>query len=71
VSDAVALLPGLAQAAVADVRFTRIHDFEYRAESVVFDLLDVFLVHGWLVDPAEPAAGADARAAAPPPLRSH
>jgi len=54
----VALLPGLAQASVADVRFTRFHDFDYRAESAVFDLLDVFLVHGWLADPGEAAAGA-------------
>lgn len=27
------------------------HDFEYTPECIVFDLLDIPLVHGWLVDP--------------------
>ena len=59
VSDSVALLPALAECAAADVRFTRIHDFDYAPELAVFDLLDVFLVHGLLVDAADTAtAGA-------------
>jgi len=29
----------------------RISHFEYTPECVVFDLLDIPLVHGWLVDP--------------------
>jgi ubiquitin carboxyl-terminal hydrolase MINDY-1/2 len=28
-----------------------VHDFEYTPECIVFDLLDIPLVHGWLVDP--------------------
>jgi hypothetical protein len=63
VSDCVALLPGLAACSAADVRFTRIHDFDYAPELAVFDLLDVFLVHGLLVDAADTAtAGACFRA---------
>jgi len=28
-----------------------VHDFEYTPECIVFDLLNIPLVHGWLVDP--------------------
>lgn len=31
--------------------FRSIHDFEFTKELVVFDLLNISLVHGWLVDP--------------------
>ena len=33
------------------VSLSSISHFEYTPECVVFDLLDIALVHGWLVDP--------------------
>lgn len=33
------------------VRFDDVHGFEFTDEVAIFDLLDVSLVHGWLVDP--------------------
>ena len=29
----------------------RVHDFEYTPECIIFDLLNIPLYHGWLVDP--------------------
>ena len=34
-----------------NVRFRHVRDFEYTQEHTIFDLLDIGLVHGWLVDP--------------------
>lgn len=34
-------------------RYHRISDFEYTSECIVFDLLNISLYHGWLVDPAQ------------------
>lgn len=31
--------------------FHRVQDFEYTPECIVFDLLNIPLYHGWLVDP--------------------
>jgi hypothetical protein len=45
-----------------DVRFSRIHDFDLSPECAIFDLLDVFLVHGWLPNPADAALVAAAGA---------
>ena len=28
-------------------------DFEYTSECIIFDLLQIFLYHGWLVDPQD------------------
>ena len=36
-----------------NLRLYRIKDFEYTSECVIFDLLDIDLVHGWLVDPED------------------
>ena len=33
------------------VRFDDVHGFEFTDEVAIFDLLDVSLVHGWLVNP--------------------
>lgn len=57
-TDAVALLPGLEAAGgsvtACDVRFTRVHDFAYAPQPhAVFELLDVLLVHAWVVDAAD------------------
>jgi Protein of unknown function (DUF544). len=31
--------------------FHRVRDFEYTPECIIFDLLNIPLYHGWLVDP--------------------
>lgn len=47
----MAVLPKLSTGLDVNVRFTGVSDFEYTPECIVFDLLDVPLYHGWLVDP--------------------
>uniref|UniRef100_H3ANU1 Ubiquitin carboxyl-terminal hydrolase n=1 Tax=Latimeria chalumnae TaxID=7897 RepID=H3ANU1_LATCH len=51
VSDAMAVLPKLSTGLDVNVRFTGVSDFEYTPECIVFDLLNIPLYHGWLVDP--------------------
>ncbi|KAG7317408.1 hypothetical protein KOW79_019706 [Hemibagrus wyckioides] len=53
-SDAMAVLPKLSTGLDVNVRFTGVADFEYTPECIVFDLLNVPLYHGWLVDPQSP-----------------
>uniref|UniRef100_A0A3Q3QQS6 Ubiquitin carboxyl-terminal hydrolase n=1 Tax=Monopterus albus TaxID=43700 RepID=A0A3Q3QQS6_MONAL len=50
-SDAMAVLPKLSTGLDVNVRFTGVTDFEYTPECIVFDLLDIPLYHGWLIDP--------------------
>ncbi|KAL4430888.1 hypothetical protein ABPG75_006144 [Micractinium tetrahymenae] len=58
-SDAIGLLPKLCTGIDVNLRFHDISGFEYTQETAVFDLLDIPLVHGWLVDPQdEPTAHA-------------
>ena len=49
--DAIALLPKLATGVDVNVRFHNVHAFEYTDEVAIFPLLDLDLLHGWLVDP--------------------
>ncbi|KAI5091099.1 ubiquitin carboxyl-terminal hydrolase MINDY-1 [Silurus meridionalis] len=53
-SDAMVVLPKLSTGLDVNVRFTGVADFEYTPECIVFDLLDIPLYHGWLVDPQSP-----------------
>ncbi|XP_052388980.1 ubiquitin carboxyl-terminal hydrolase MINDY-1 isoform X2 [Carassius gibelio] len=53
-SDAMAVLPKFSTGLDVNVRFTGVSDFEYTPECIVFDLLDIPLYHGWLVDPQSP-----------------
>lgn len=53
-SDAMAVLPKLSTGLDVNVRFMGVSDFEYTPECIVFDLLDIPLYHGWLVDPQSP-----------------
>ncbi|KAJ0055427.1 hypothetical protein NL108_018250 [Boleophthalmus pectinirostris] len=55
-SDAMAVLPKLCTGLDVNVRFTGVCDFEYTPECIVFDLLDIALYHGWLLDPQSPEA---------------
>ncbi|XP_063172839.1 ubiquitin carboxyl-terminal hydrolase MINDY-1 [Candoia aspera] len=54
VNDAMMVLPKLSTGLDVNVRFTGVSDFEYTPECIVFDLLNVPLYHGWLVDPQTP-----------------
>ncbi|EMP27953.1 Protein FAM63A [Chelonia mydas] len=56
VNDAMMVLPKLSTGLDVNVRFTGVSDFEYTPECIVFDLLNVPLYHGWLVDPQSPDA---------------
>uniref|UniRef100_A0A0D6QZZ5 MINDY deubiquitinase domain-containing protein n=1 Tax=Araucaria cunninghamii TaxID=56994 RepID=A0A0D6QZZ5_ARACU len=53
ISDAINLLPRLATGLDVNVRFRHIHDFEFTPECAIFDLLDIGLVHGWIIDPED------------------
>ncbi|NXT86172.1 MINY1 hydrolase, partial [Zapornia atra] len=54
INDTMMVLPKLATGLDVNVRFTGVSDFEYTPECIVFDLLNVPLYHGWLVDPQSP-----------------
>ncbi|NXL86121.1 MINY1 hydrolase, partial [Alectura lathami] len=54
VNDAMMVLPKLSTGLDVNVRFRGVSDFEYTPECIVFDLLNVPLYHGWLVDPQSP-----------------
>ena len=53
VSDAVILLPKLQTGIDVNVRFSGVKDFEYTSECGIFDLFNIDLYHGWLVDPQQ------------------
>ncbi|KAK9863969.1 hypothetical protein WJX84_010589 [Apatococcus fuscideae] len=50
IEDAIALLPKLTTGVDVNPRFSGIKAFEFTDETAIFDLLDISLVHGWLVD---------------------
>ncbi|XP_069480456.1 ubiquitin carboxyl-terminal hydrolase MINDY-2 isoform X1 [Ambystoma mexicanum] len=50
-NDAMAVLHKLQTGLDVNVKFTGIQVFEYTPECIVFDLLNIPLYHGWLVDP--------------------
>ncbi|NXB25574.1 MINY1 hydrolase, partial [Rhagologus leucostigma] len=54
VNDTMTVLPKLSTGLDVNVRFTGVSDFEYTPECIVFDLLNIPLYHGWLVDPQSP-----------------
>jgi hypothetical protein len=51
IHDAMHLLPKLCTGVDVNVQFHDIKGFEFTDEVAIFDLLDISLVHGWLVDP--------------------
>ncbi|KAF5797526.1 putative MINDY deubiquitinase [Helianthus annuus] len=53
ISDAIDLLPRLTTGIDVNLKFTRISDFEFTRECAIFDLLDIPLYHGWIVDPQD------------------
>ncbi|NXG52628.1 MINY1 hydrolase, partial [Psilopogon haemacephalus] len=54
IHDAMMVLPKLSTGLDVNVRFTGVSDFEYTPECIIFDLLNLPLYHGWLVDPQTP-----------------
>ncbi|KAK9698644.1 hypothetical protein RND81_08G120300 [Saponaria officinalis] len=53
IADAIDLLPRLTTGIDVNTKFRRIDDFEFTRECAIFDLLDIPLYHGWLVDPQD------------------
>ncbi|KAL9231055.1 hypothetical protein vseg_006323 [Gypsophila vaccaria] len=53
IADAIDLLPELTTGIDVNTKFRRIDDFEFTRECAIFDLLDIPLYHGWLVDPQD------------------
>ncbi|OVA00154.1 Protein of unknown function DUF544 [Macleaya cordata] len=54
IQDALDLLPRLSTGIDVNVQFRRlIDDFEFTPERAIFDLLDIPLYHGWIVDPQD------------------
>ncbi|XP_040986179.1 ubiquitin carboxyl-terminal hydrolase MINDY-1-like isoform X1 [Juglans microcarpa x Juglans regia] len=53
ISDAIDLLPRLATGIDVNIKFRRMDDFEFTPECAIFDLLDIPLYHGWIVDPQD------------------
>lgn len=51
IADTIATLPKLCTGVDVNVQFHDCRGFEFTEEVAVFDLLDMSLVHGWLVDP--------------------
>ncbi|XP_031564281.1 ubiquitin carboxyl-terminal hydrolase MINDY-1-like [Actinia tenebrosa] len=49
--DAIGIMSKLQTGLDVNVKFTGVTDFEFTPECVVFDLLNIKLMHGWLVDP--------------------
>ncbi|MBA0616785.1 hypothetical protein Godav_026277 [Gossypium davidsonii] len=53
IADAIDLLPRLATGIDVNIKFRRTNDFEFTSECAIFDLLDIPLYHGWIVDPQD------------------
>ncbi|XP_042043405.1 ubiquitin carboxyl-terminal hydrolase MINDY-1-like isoform X1 [Salvia splendens] len=53
ITDAIDLLPRLTTGIDVNIKFRRIDDFEFTPECAIFDLLDIPLYHGWIVDPQD------------------
>ncbi|XP_031477739.1 uncharacterized protein LOC116248869 isoform X1 [Nymphaea colorata] len=53
IADAFELVPSLATGIDVNVRFRNIHDFEFTPVCAIFDLLEIDLVHGWIIDPQD------------------
>ncbi|KAK8687497.1 hypothetical protein V6N13_086309 [Hibiscus sabdariffa] len=52
-ADAIDLLPRFATGIDVNIKFRRTDDFEFTSECAIFDLLDIPLYHGWIVDPQD------------------
>ncbi|KAH6831054.1 FAM63A-like protein [Perilla frutescens var. hirtella] len=53
IADAIDLLHRLTTGIDVNIKFRRIDDFEFTPECAIFDLLDIPLYHGWIIDPQD------------------
>ncbi|KAL0907867.1 hypothetical protein M5K25_022316 [Dendrobium thyrsiflorum] len=53
IADAIDLLPRLATGIDVNLQFRKVNDFEFTRECAIFDLLDIGIYHGWIVDPQD------------------
>ena len=53
INDAIAILPKLQTGLDVNVKFTGVSQFEYTPATVTFDLLNISLYHGWLMEPEQ------------------
>lgn len=53
VSDALLVLPKLITGLDVNVKFNGVTEFEFTPELIVFDLLNICLYHGWIIDPSD------------------
>ncbi|KAL8114526.1 hypothetical protein AgCh_021405 [Apium graveolens] len=53
IADAIDLLPRLTTGIDVNIKFKGITEFEFTRECAIFDLLDIPLYHGWIVDPQD------------------
>ncbi|KAK4400609.1 Ubiquitin carboxyl-terminal hydrolase MINDY-2 [Sesamum angolense] len=53
IADAIDLLPRLTTGIDVNKKFQRIDEFEFTPECAIFDLLDIPLYHGWIIDPQD------------------
>ena len=57
VEDAIETLPTLSKGLDVNVKFGGVNEFEFDRNIAVFDILDVNLYHGWVVDPLDDVFG--------------
>uniref|UniRef100_A0A1I7VIM0 Ubiquitin carboxyl-terminal hydrolase n=1 Tax=Loa loa TaxID=7209 RepID=A0A1I7VIM0_LOALO len=50
VSDVLALIPSLPKGLDVNIHFTGVKTFEYTPACALFDILNIPLVHGWIID---------------------
>ncbi|CAF1252993.1 unnamed protein product [Adineta steineri] len=53
IQDALAVLPKLKTGMDVNLKFNGVDKFEYTPECIIFDLLGIQLLHGWVVDPQD------------------
>ena len=58
ITEAMDTLPSLAVGLDFNPRFNSVSGHEYTSNIVLFDLLDIPLLHGWVIDPQDPRAPA-------------
>ena len=58
INDGMVLFPKLQTGLDVNVRFSSVDAFEFSEDMILFDLLHVRLLHGWLVDPQDRATAA-------------
>ncbi|VDK79171.1 unnamed protein product [Litomosoides sigmodontis] len=53
VSDVLALIPSLPKGLDVNIHFTGVKRFEYTPACALFDILNIPLMHGWIIDQAD------------------